>query len=192
MTLANEQLEQAKQHIRNRWWVFGLWGIATIILGIYLITQPAITTFVMLQVMAIFLLISGLFDLIGVLLNRKEAGWGWRVVASGLSFIIGLIILANPLGVLGLTLGGLFLILAVTLVITGLVKILLGVRQQGVVGRRWTLGGFLIGAVQVLAGLVLLEFPLAGSLTLIVVLGVLAIGGGILALVFTWRVRQLT
>jgi len=191
MTQINEQLDQARHHIRERWWVFGLWGVASMILGGYLITRPAVTAVVILQVVSIFLIFVGAVETIGAFLNREELGWGWHLGGGLLAFVIGIMGVANPLRSLGVTAGGIFVLLAIVLTINGLVKIFLGSRQSGIVGRRWTLGSLIIGILQVLVGLFLLEYPLAGTLALVIVFGFLSISGGVFSLVFAFQVRQL-
>jgi uncharacterized membrane protein HdeD (DUF308 family) len=91
-------------------------GILALLAGWYLMAHPASAAIALTLVLAWYFILSGLFRLIGVVLERPEH-WGW-VVASGLvSIVLGILLLAHwP--ITGLFAIGLFI--GIDLVIYGL------------------------------------------------------------------------
>jgi uncharacterized membrane protein HdeD (DUF308 family) len=76
----------------------------------------------------------------------------------------------------------LVLILGIQGLIGGAIELVLGISAKD-----WGLA--ILGAISILLGLVLLANPLVGAATLPPLLGVLAIVGGIVAIVVAFRVR---
>lgn len=166
----------------NPWWIILLWGIAAIVLGVALLLQPGVTALVWVQTMAIFWLVGGIFDLVGLFTNR-EKGWVWRALSAVLSILAGLIVLGNPILGTIFTVQILFFFMAISSIVNGVLNVVSGVQM------RWGWGPLLLGVLQVLIGLWLLMHPLIGMLALVPVLGVVAIVGGISVSFFAFRVR---
>ncbi len=76
--------------------------------GLLVVTRPVISAEVVTVVMAMFFLIGGLFQLIGSLATAQP-GWGWQVADGIITFILGLLVLAqwpaSGLWVIGLFVG---------------------------------------------------------------------------------------
>src|SRR4051794_23863521 len=79
------------------WWLLLLWGVSMIVLGLYLIFQPGMTAVVLVQVMAVFWLVGGAFDVADAVLNKTDPQRVWRIVGGLIGIIAGGIILINPL-----------------------------------------------------------------------------------------------
>lgn len=181
---------ESQQYIGSPWWVLILWGIAAIMLGFYLITQPLITAVLLLQVVALFWLIGGIFDLIGAVMERGQ-GWTWRVVGAVLSILAGLAILANPILGTIFTVQLLFIFIAFSSLVNGVINLLGGRRSPKSDGSRWSWGSFLLGAFQIILGLFLLANPFVTMLTLVPVIGIIAIIHGLVVIALGFRVRRL-
>jgi uncharacterized membrane protein HdeD (DUF308 family) len=64
------------------------------VMGIILVTRPLISAEVLTMVIAIFFLIGGLFQLIASLATALP-GWGWQVADGIITFVLGLLLLAQ-------------------------------------------------------------------------------------------------
>ena len=170
-----------KESRRIPWWLLLIEGIALVILGLLWLSNPATTTIIFIQVLGIYWLIAGIFKLISIFLDHSM--WGWKLVAGILGIIAGIIILQHPLWstvVVGAT-------LIIILGIQGIVFGGIGV-YQAFKGAGWGTG--ILGAVSVIFGLYLLLNIGQATFVLPWVLGILAIVGGIVAIVMAFRQRS--
>ena len=71
------------------WWLVFLEGIAAVIIGIFLLTSPGATLFVLIQILAIYWFISGIFSIISIFINSEM--WGWKLFVGILGIIAGVI-----------------------------------------------------------------------------------------------------
>ena len=155
-------------------------GIALIIIGILLFTNPAATIVVLAQVLAIYWLISGIMEIVSLFLDRSA--WGLKLLGGIIGIWAGLFIINNPLsGTLALGLG-VVIILGIQALILGVIHILQAFRGAG-----WGMG--VLGIINIIFGLLLLGNTLIAAATLPWVLGAFAIVGGIAAIVMAFRLR---
>jgi uncharacterized membrane protein HdeD (DUF308 family) len=158
-------------------WVTVLWGIGSLIVGLLLVVQPAITALFLVQVMALLWLIGGVVDLVGAALGRGDAYRGWRILSGIVAIFAGVVLLGNPfVGTLLVVLFQFYLI-AIAAIINGVVNIV--GRFQGVSG--W--GRFVLGIVQLAVGVFFLFNPIPGLLAFIPVFGIVLAVGGLITIV---------
>ena len=156
-------------------------GIGAVVLGIFLVTSPVTTMRYLVQVLAVVWLVSGAGD-IGRALFKRDEGWGWTLLGGFVSIVAGLVILGNPLLGAVFSVGTLFIFAAVAVIASGLANIFGGTERTKVrTSKRWTIGRFLLGVLQVACGVLILMHPLFGLVTLTLTLGFVAIVGGVLA-----------
>jgi uncharacterized membrane protein HdeD (DUF308 family) len=82
--------------VAPRWWLVlvGLFGLAA---GVVTLLYPGLTAVLMLNFLAIWCVVRGLFEIIGAIALRKEIDNEWMLVVSGiLSILVGLFLLASP------------------------------------------------------------------------------------------------
>lgn len=160
-----------------------VWGILMMVGGYFLVTHPATTALIWVEIMAIIWLIGGIFDFIDAL-TRRGAYWGWRLAGAVISILAGLFILANPiLGAL-FTLQIAFLFIAISALVDGVIGIFVGFRAP--TGRSWST--IILGVLQLIVGVWLLLNPIAGMLALLPAFGLLLIVGGIITVIAAFRV----
>ena len=162
------------------WWLVLLEGIALIILGILLLLKPGMTTIVFIQFLGIYWLVAGLFKIISIFLDRSMGGW--KLFAGILGIIAGIIVLRHPVWspfVVGATL---IIILGIQGIVYGGIGLF-----QAFKGAGWGVG--ILGAISILFGIYLLANIQAATLVLPWVVGILAIVGGIAAIVMAFRIR---
>ena len=104
-------IEVAQAILVGHWAGFFHHLVAAILFGVtgfMIVTRPLLGAEVVTAVMAVFFLISGLFQFIGSLWVALP-GWGWQAVDGIIAFVLGLLVLAqwpaSGLWVIGLFLG---------------------------------------------------------------------------------------
>lgn len=176
MSLTRPQQEA----IAAPWWLVLIEGIALIIIGGFLLISTGRATVFIIQVMGFYWIISGIFQLISLFMDRTA--WGWRLFAGILSIVAGAIVVGQPLMSTVVVLSVAIIILG----IQGLVYGGIGI-YQAFKGAGW--GAGVLGVISMLFGVVLLSNTLIAAATLPWVLGIFAIVGGIFTTVAAFKMK---
>jgi len=155
-------------------------GIVVALLGLILLVAPGASLFFLVLLLGFYLLVAGIFRLVGIFVDSSS--WGWKLAAGILCLIAGLAIVSDPLW--STTLASTWLVIVV-----GFLAIL-----QGVAGLVVALqgGGWGMGALSVLGilfGLFLVINPLVGVATLTLIVAIFMLIGGVWAVVQGFRMR---
>jgi uncharacterized membrane protein HdeD (DUF308 family) len=180
----------ALQSFAKAWWVLLLWGLTFLIAGLCLLFWPVRTAAVLVAILAAFLLISGIIGAISAVVHR-DSGWGWRLAGGIVGVLVGIILLANPVAGALMIVTVQFFLLALGLIVMGIATMVGGKHTSDAIGYRWSWGNFLLGVLVVLLGIFLLLRPLLGMFTLLWLTALLAIIGGVLLIVESFRVKGL-
>ncbi len=162
------------------WWVVLLEGIFAIIIGILFLTNPAMTTVVTIQVLGIYWLISGIFSIVSIFID--SSAWGWKLLAGILGILAGFIVLDAPLWSSFLVVGTLIIVLGIQGLIIGIINLIQAFRGGG-----WGIG--LLGVLSIIFGLILLSNIFVATLAVPTVLGIFGLVGGVIAVIFAFRLR---
>ena len=163
------------------WWVFLLPGFAGIIIGLMLVTEPGATLVALTTVLGFYWLITGVLALVQVFVDRATP-WIWSLLAGLVGILAGLFVLRHPL-VAALTVPTvLIIILGIQGLVIGAVQIIGGFKGGGI-------GPFILGAINLLVGILLLGSPLAAALAVPLVFGVLLLIQGAGLMILAFRVR---
>jgi uncharacterized membrane protein HdeD (DUF308 family) len=176
MTTTAQQVEESGAP----WWLYLIEGIALIILGLLFMTNTAATTVFAIQVLGIYWLIKGILSIVAIFIDSSQ--WGWKLLIGIIGILAGIIILQHPLWsplVVGSTL---IIILGIQGLIIGVVEII-----QAFQGAGW--GSAILGVLSIIIGIWLLANIGAATLALPWAVGLLAIIGGIIAIVMAFRVK---
>ncbi len=167
------------------WWVFLLRGIFALILGILCIILPGITFTTLVIFLGAYLLMSGLFAVIGALGARQtNENWGLLLLAGIAGLVAGGITFYNPFA----TGAVIIYIIACWAMLAGILEIVLAIRLRNVIiGEGWYIIG---GLLTVIFGILLAANPLAAALTLTWMFGVYAIFSGIMLISLAFRIRK--
>ncbi len=163
------------------WWVFLLQGFAGIIIGLMLVTEPGATMVALTTVLGFYWLITGVLALVQVFVDRSTP-WIWSLLTGLVGILAGLFVLRHPL-VAALTVPTvLVIILGLQGLVIGALQIIGGFKGGGI-------GPFILGAINVLVGILLLGSPIAAALAVPLVFGVLLLiqGAGLIILAFRLR-----
>ena len=159
------------------WWVFLLQGLAGIILGLMLLTEPGATVVALTTLLGFYWLIIGVLALVQVFVDRSTP-WIWSLLSGIVGILAGLFVLRHPL-IVALTVPTVFvIILGVQGLVMGVIGIIGGFQGGGV-------GSFILGVVNVLVGLLLLGSPVAAAFAVPTVFGALLLIQGAVLLILT-------
>jgi hypothetical protein len=169
----------------DHWGLVLAYGLVTLGLGIALAVWPDASVTVFTVLLAIQLIIAGVFRIGAALSPSRTEGVRALVgLSGGLALIVGLLILRDPLQSV-LALG---MILGVFWLIAGVIDILSALIGPQRSGRGWEI---VSGVISVLAGGFLLVYTDLSLKVLVVFVGVWLIVGGILAVVAAFKLRSL-
>lgn len=162
------------------WWIVLLEGIAAIIVGLFLLASPIKTTLVLVQLLAIWWFITGIFQIITIFIDRSR--WGWKLFSGLLGIIVGILIIQHPLWSTLLVPTVIIYIIAILGLVIGVIELI-----QAFQGGGWGIG--ILGVLSLLFGLILLSNPFISAALLPWVLGFFGIVGGIIAVIYSFRLR---
>ena len=166
------------------WWIPLIQGIAAIILGILLWTNPAQTAVTLVMFLAIYWVISGVISLLRLFVDRSH--WGWKVFSGVIGILAGWALLrmdnVNAAVLFGWTV---VILLAIQGIIMGIVQLV-----EAFQGGGW--GPGIMGALSILFGILLWSNSLAATVMLPWVIAIFMIVGGIFAIILAFRLRGAT
>ena len=135
---------------------------------------------VVVQFIGIYWLVAGLFQIVAIFVDSTQ--WGWKLFSGILGIIAGVIIVQHPLWSPVLLTSVLVIILGIEGLIIGIINLI-----QAFQGGGWGVG--ILGALSILFGIVLLANVLLAAFSVPWVLGILGIVGGIIAIIYSFRLR---
>jgi uncharacterized membrane protein HdeD (DUF308 family) len=156
-------------------------GIVVALLGLILLVAPGASLFFLVLLLGIYLLIAGIFRIIGIFLDSSS--WGWKLVAGILCLIAGLAILSNPLWSTTLASTWLVIFVGFLAMLQGAAGLIVAFQGGG-----WGMGA--LSVLGILFGLFLVINPLIGVATLTFILAIFMLIGGVGAVVQAFRMRR--
>src|SRR6478609_3283766 len=172
--------------LADHWGLVRAYGLVTLGLGIALVVWPDATVTVFTVLLAIQLIVAGIFRISAALsVSRSDGGVRALVgLSGGLALIVGLLILRDPLQSV-LVLG---IILGVFWVLAGVIDIIGAIVSPPPSGRGWEI---FAGVATLLVGGFLLVYTDLSLKLLVVFVGTWLIVAGVLAVVAAFRLRSL-
>jgi uncharacterized membrane protein HdeD (DUF308 family) len=177
----------AVQTKQRPWWLLLIGGILAVIVGALFLfgtrTTKIETYLILIQVLGIWWLISGIFDIVYLFIDHTA--WGWKLFIGIVSILAGTYILQYPL-VSAIALPKiLVLVLGIWGLIYGVVLLIMAFRGGG-----W--GAGILGALGIIFGIILvINWAAPGSgLAMIWAAAIFALIGGILQIIQAFRQRQ--
>lgn len=184
----NTFVSQVAEAVSHIWWIILLRGMAAILLGIGAFMQPGMTAVFFTTLLAAYVLVDGVFALIGGIMG-KTASRGWSIVSGLLAILAGGLVLAQPLLATGLSTFMMMLMLATGLIVSGVTGIWAAIRLRKELDGSWML--MLVGLVPLLFGAIVLANPFVTVLTLISISAIFAILSGIALIFLAFRIKNL-
>lgn len=161
---------------RNAWWTLVIGGLISVIFGFVAMIWPGITVGVLALLLAVFLGVYGVLDIIRSLKRFKDS-----FLSGFLSLVLGLLEVGVSVFLLsnvgsGFAIATLALLVAISFIVRGVIGMVLAFDSNSSSGTRWLNGG--IGALAIIAGLVIVWYPVSGTLAWIWVVGLFSIIAG--------------
>ncbi|MFE3098977.1 HdeD family acid-resistance protein [Nocardia tengchongensis] len=169
---------------RSAWQSILVTGILSVVLGILILVWPGPTLVVAGVLFGIYLLVSGVFQLIAAF-GLHVSAW-MRVlsfITAILSFILGFFCFRNEFQAIGL----LALWIGITWIFRGTAVLVAAMSDSGVPGRGWQI---LFGILLIVGGGLLIVEPFRSITTLVVVVGCWLIVIGIFEVISAFQVKS--
>ena len=173
--------------VGKSWWVVLVTGIFSILLGILFLVWPGATIVVIAVVFGIWLIVSGIVQLVQGF--NKDRSTGERVLAlivGVISIVLGVLCfrggIANGVYILSLFIGFSFLF-------RGIWQLIAGIQSKGAPGR-----GLLIfaGILGIIAGIIVLAVPFQSLWVLALIAGIWLIIMGVIEIIYSFAIKKAT
>lgn len=162
------------------WWLVLIEGIALLILGIFLLAKPGMTSVIVVQFLGIYWFIAGIFKIIGIFVDSEL--WGWKLFAGIIGILAGIAVIQHPLWSATIVGNTLIIFLGIGGIIMGGVSLYQAFKGAGLVTG-------ILGVVSVILGIALLLNVWVFTFSLPWVLGILALAGGVATIVASFRLK---
>lgn len=165
-----------------QWWLVLIQGIATLLIGIFLLTDPVLTSRMIVFYIGIYWLVTGVLSLVRIFTDRGNTVW--KLISGIIGILAGWFLVSN------ITDGATLVFGIAAVIILGVQGIIMGIfgLVESFQGAGW--GPGIIGVISIIIGLMLLGSPLGYALVLPWVIGIFAIVGGIFTIFFAFRLRS--
>ena len=166
------------------WWTFLVRGLLAIAFGVLAFFAPGLGIAVLVGLFAAWALIDGVTSLAtGIGGRNRDKSWWLEILEGVVSIIAGIIALVFPV----LAAEVLVIIIAVWAIVTGIFEIIAAIRLREQIKGEFWLG--LAGLASILFGVILLVFPGVGALSLVWLIGSIALVFGVFLVILRWRLR---
>jgi uncharacterized membrane protein HdeD (DUF308 family) len=168
--------------LARHWWALALRGVFAVLFGLLTFLIPGITLFPLVLLFGAYAILDGIFDIISAV---RAPGRHWPLVLEGVvGIIIGILTFIWP----GITTMVLLYLIAFWAIFTGILEIVAGIRLREVIANEWLL--ILMGVLSVLFGFLILIFPGAGALAIIIWIGAYSLLFGIMLIALAFLLRR--
>jgi uncharacterized membrane protein HdeD (DUF308 family) len=167
------------------WWLVLLRGIFMAVFGIIALASPGIALLTLVWLFGLYAIIDGIAAIMIGIRARGEPHRVWISVQGVVSVLAGVIALIWP----GVTAFALLFVVAFWAIMLGIGEIGGAFASRGSSAWGWTLAA---GVLNVVFGVVLLIWPASGILTLVWLVGIFTLAGGLALILLAFRVRSAT
>ncbi len=174
-------VDEAFSEPKLPWWFLLIEGFLAIIVGILLLMNPVKMSVLLVQVLAIYWLIKGIVSIVSLFVDRSA--WGWKLFIGIVGIIGGYVLIKHPIGGTAVVAQTFIIVLGIQGIVIGIVELV-----QAFQGAGWGVG--ILGALTTVIGIWLLGNAWASARVLPWVMGVLAIIGGMVAIVYAFRFKR--
>jgi len=163
------------------WWAVLMQGAFSLIIGFLLLSNPLATTAVIVQFVGMYWLVSGIFSLVSIFIDKS--GRGWKLLSGIIGILAGLSIVNHPIW-------STFMLPTVMVIFIGVDGLIIGIIAFIGAFKGGGLSAGILGALSFFLGLFLLGSPFIASLALPFVYGALALVGGIAAIIAAFKQQK--
>jgi uncharacterized membrane protein HdeD (DUF308 family) len=170
-------------HVRDitwGWWLVVLVGVLSIVAGVIILAQPSNSLATLAVIAGIFLLLDGILELIASFMRSTE-NRGLVALLGVLTAIVGVLLIRHPIG--GVT--AVALLIGIWLIAMGVIRF--ATAFDAYRHRGWHA---LAGALELVAGIVIVANPNIGYTTLAILVGIGFMLNGIGLISLGWGIRE--
>ncbi len=189
--MSAEEKTSVKQMLSSIWWLVLLRGLLILLMGIFLISRPLPTLMVLIMFLGFYWFFDGILAIIEAIRGRKShKDWGWGVFVGIISTLAGIVIFTQPL--MSTVIGATFLIYLIAFMVlaSGIWSIITGFRLRKTIKNEWSM--IFGGVLSVIFALLLLANPVVSAMTIVWLVGLFALVGGIALIIISFRMRNIS
>jgi uncharacterized membrane protein HdeD (DUF308 family) len=153
-------------NLSDRWWTFVVRGIAAILFGLLTFLWPGITLTALVLVFGAYALVDGVLGIVAAVTKERGRGRWWALLLQG---VLGIIAAGVAVVTPGLAALALLFVIAAWAVVTGAFEVAAAIRLRHYIEKEWLLA--LSGVLSMAFGTVLMMFPGAGAVALVLWIG---------------------
>ena len=170
--------------LARNWWVLLLRGILSLIFGVLTFVWPGITLAVLVALYGAFALVDGVLSIVAAIRGGAPAPRWWLALVGVFGIAAGVLTVLWP----QITAVVLLMFIAAWAIAMGVMQIVGAIKLRNEIEGEWLL--IASGVLSVLFGVMLVAWPGAGALAMVLVIGAFAIMFGILMIGFSLRLRK--
>jgi uncharacterized membrane protein HdeD (DUF308 family) len=184
MAISDQLPQGTLAEMRSKWGWFVALGVLVLVLGIIAAGNLLVATVASVFFVGSLMIVAGVIEIVHAFGVKTWGTFFWWLLSGILYVIAGILAFTNPL----LTTAVLTLLLAVSLIASGLLRIWIGFTSKGLEGWGWVVAA---GVITVLAGLVIaIGWPVNSLVILGIFLAVDLIFQGITYIAFGFGLRK--
>jgi uncharacterized membrane protein HdeD (DUF308 family) len=174
--------------LKNIWWLLLLRGIVFLLFGIIAIGWPLMTFITLTYIFALYIIFSGIFNLIHGIMGTHHGHryWFLTIIVGIFEIGVGAYAFNNPL----INIAALTLLIGFTFIIRGVFETIAAF--DDIYGNTHKTLLAIGGVLGIIAGIIILKYPIAGGLAFTWVLGVYALIVGSIFVALSMMARDIT
>jgi len=156
---------------KDSWWIGVVEGVLFVLFGIAALFWPGITLVVLVYLFSAYVLVWGIMEILQSLMNIEHRDTWWVSLLFGVFGLgVGVYLIRHP----GVAFGTLALLIGFVFIIRGIMDLVIGFfgRHQSASGR---VLNFIVGAIGVVAAIVVLRQPAASGVAFVWIIGLYAL-----------------
>ena len=165
------------------WWIFLLRGLLFIIAGVITFRYP-LESYVTLSIFfGVMMLFTGILELTFTLSTRKIKGWGWRLAASIIDLILGIVLILD----IGISMAVLPFLVSFWFLFRGITMLSFSGVVRNAVSTVWMITG---GILLIFFAILIMINPVLGALTIVTWTGLAFIIAGIFNIILSIQLKK--
>lgn len=186
--MAKTQVFEFEEVDQRAWWTLVVGGVFSVIFGFVAIIWPGITVGVLALLLAVFIGVYGVLDIVRSVRHLNHAFFSGilRLILGLLEVGVSVFLLSNVGD--GFAIATLALVIAISFIVRGVFGVVLAFDSGASDGTRWLNG--LMGALAILAGLVVIWYPGEATLVWVWVVGFFALVTGAVEIALGFSAKE--
>jgi uncharacterized membrane protein HdeD (DUF308 family) len=164
-------------------------GVVAILFGIMALVWPGLTVLTFTTILVLWLLVSGVINLVHGFSSIKAGGWGWllKLLVAAVQLGVGAYLIQRP----ALSVLTLVALLAIAFIVDGVVAVVAPFLDSDSPASNHKFVSVIYGVLAVLAGIIIWRYPVSGTLAFVWVVGLFALISGPMWIVFGVGAKKL-